>query len=144
LANNGFNTGRDLTLNIVGFDGAIHSFGLQTTFDARAITKKISIEGMDGLTRFLKIPGGWSGSMGFVKQDDTLDAYFAQLEAAYFNGQNIPASSITETIQNPDGSTSQYRFTGVMLEFDDAGAWSGDADIKLKISWDAGRRIKVQ
>jgi hypothetical protein len=141
---NGFNTGRDLTLNIVGFDGAIHSFGLQTTFDAKQIVKKITIEGMDGLTRFLKIPGGWSGSFGYVKQDDLLDSYFAAMEAAYFNGQNIPASSVTETIQNTDGSTSQYRFTGVMLEYDDAGAWSGDADVKLKVSWDASRRIKVQ
>jgi len=141
---NGFSVGRDITLNIIGYDGAIHSFGLSTHFDARMMTNKVAIKGLDGIIRYLEIPDGWDGTFTYVKQDDQIDAYFANLEAAYYAGTNVPASSITETIANPDGSTSQYRFTGVMMKFDDAGAWAGDRDVTMKISWCASRRIKVQ
>lgn len=141
---NGFSVGRDLTINIIGFDGAIHSFGLQTNFDAKMVTNKVRIKGLDGIIRYLEIPDGWDGTFTYTKQDDLIDAYFANLEAAYYAGQNVPASSITETIQNADGSTSQYRFTGVMMRYDDAGMWAGDKDVPLKISWCASRRIKVQ
>src|SRR5260370_35413871 len=122
----GFAVGRDLTLNVIGFDGAIHSFGLQTNFDAKMITNKVRIKGLDGVVRYLEIPDGWDGTFSYTKQDDLIDAYFAQLEAAYYNGVNIPASSITETITNPDGSTWQYRFRGVMRTSAEAGAWAGD------------------
>lgn len=140
---NGFSVGRDISLNLIGYDGAIHSFGLQTHFDARMMTNKVAIKGLDGVVRYLEIPDGWDGTFTYVKQDDQLDAYFASLEAAYYAGANVPASSITETIENPDGSYSQYRFTGVMMRLDDAGAWAGDRDVTLKVSWCASRRIKV-
>jgi hypothetical protein len=141
---NNFNTGRDLTLNLIGYNGTILAFGLLTDFDAKMLTNKVAIKGMDGIIRYLEIPDGWDGSFGYTKQDDQIDAYFAGLEANYYAGQNVQASSVTETIQNPDGSISQYRFTGVMMKYDDAGAWRGDNDIKVKISWCASKRLKVQ
>jgi hypothetical protein len=141
---NNFNTGRDLTLNIIGYDGQIHSFPLQTGFDAKQLTNKVSIKGLDGIIRYLEIPDGWDGSLTLDRQDSSVDQYFAGLESAYYGGQNIPPSTITETIINPDGSISQFRFTGVMFKYDDAGNWKGDASVPLKISWCASRRIQVQ
>src|SRR5260370_7738022 len=119
----GFAVGRDLTLNVIGFDGAIHSFGLQTNFDAKMITNKVRIKGLDGIIRYLEIPDGWDGTFSYTKQDDLIDAYFANLEASYYAGQNVPASSITETIQNPDASPSQYRFTAAITPYHDASIW---------------------
>lgn len=144
MAMNNFNTGRDLSLNIIGYDGAIHSFPLQTGFDAKQATNNVKIKGLDGVVRFLDIPDGWSGTLSVERQDSTIDDYFVGLEAAYYGGQNIQASYITETISNPDGSTSQYRFTGVMLRLDDAGNWMGDKNVPMKMSWVASRRLKVQ
>ena len=89
---NGFNVGRDISLNIIGYDGAIHSFGLSTHFDARMMTNKVTIKGLDGVMRFLEIPDGWDGTFTYTKQDDLLDAYFAGLEANYYAGQNVVAS----------------------------------------------------
>lgn len=140
---NGFNTGRDVSVQIVGYDGVVHSFALETGFDRKQNTNKVTIKGMDGKIRYLEIPDGWDGSFDYVRQDSQIDDYFAGLEAAYYNGQNIQSSTITETITNPDGSTSQYRYTGVMLKLDDAGKIAGDQDIKQKISWCATRRLKV-
>src|SRR6185312_6111726 len=101
-------------------------------------------KGIDGIVRYLEIPDGWDGTFSYEKQDDQIDAYFAQLEAAYYAGQNIATSMITETITNADQSISQYRYTGVQFKFDDAGTWKGDQAVSQRISWCASRRIKVQ
>lgn len=141
---NNFNTGRDITLNIIGFDGTIKNFALQTDFDAKQMTNKISIKGLDGVVRFLEIPDGWDGGFSFERQDALIDQYFNDLENAYYGGQNVQAATITETIQEVNGGISQYRYTGVMFKLDDAGTWHGDASIKMKISWCASRRFKIQ
>lgn len=141
---NNFNVGRDLTLQIVGYDGSITNFNLLTTFDAKQDTHQIKVMGMDGTVRFLELPAGWTGTFGTDRQDDVLDNYFTNLESAYYSGLNVQAATITETISEVDGSTSQFRFTGVVFKLDDAGAWSGDKQVAMKVSWSASRRLKVQ
>lgn len=141
---NNFNVGRDMTLQIVGYDGTIQNFSLQTTFASKQETHQIKIMGMDGTVRFLELPAGWSGSAGYDRQNDNLDAYFATLETNYYTGLNVQAATLTETITEVDGSTSQFRYTGVVFKFDDAGTWQGDKQIAQKISWSASRRLKVQ
>jgi hypothetical protein len=141
---NGFNVGRDIVLNLVGWDGAIQDFSLITSFDRKQETKHIQVKGIDGVVRHLEIPDGWNGTFDLERQNDAIDAYFAKLEAAYYDGVNIQAATITETITAPDGSIAQYRYTGVMMKLDDAGAFKGDDTVKEKISWCASKRIKVQ
>ena len=140
---NGFNVGRDITLNIVGWDGAIMDFSLLTSFDRKQATHHVQVKGIDGIVRHLEIPDGWSGSLDYERQDSKIDTYFAGLEQAYYDGVNIKGATITETIVDSDGSVSQFRYTGVMFKLDDAGAAKGDDTIKEKISWSASRRLKV-
>lgn len=141
---NNFNVGRDMTLQIVGYDGTIQNFTLQTSFDTKQETHSIKIMGMDGTVRFLELPAGWSGSFGFDRQSDNLDNYFSQLESAYYSGLNVQAATLTETIVEVDGSTSQFRYTGTVFKLDDAGSWQGDKQVGQKISFSASRRLKVQ
>lgn len=140
---NNFNVGRDLSLQIVGYDGIIHNFPLVTGFDAKQETHSIKIMGMDGTVRFLELPAGWTGSFGTDRQDSSLDDYFANLEAGYYQGLNVQAATITETISEVDGSVKQYRFTGVVFKLDDAGSWAGDKQVSLKVGWSASRRIRI-
>jgi hypothetical protein len=141
---NNFNVGRDVTLQIVGFDGTIKSFALYTSFTAKQDTHSVKIIGMDGTVRFMENPAGWSGTMQFDRQDASIDQYFSDLETAYYGGTNIQAATITETISEVSGSITQWRFTGVVFKLDDAGDWKGDAQVSLKLGWNASRRIKVQ
>jgi hypothetical protein len=141
---NNFSIGKDTVLDIVGAFGTVERFSLITNFDAKQGTQQVKVVGMDGVTRFLELPDGWSGTLDIERQDDTLDAYIAQFEEAYYNGQNIQAASITETVSEPDGSLSQYRYTGVMFKLDDAGPRAGNASVKQKLSFAASRRLKVQ
>jgi hypothetical protein len=141
---NNFNVGRDMTLQIVGYDGTIQNFTLLTNFDAKQETHQIKVMGMDGTVRFLELPAGWSGTFGVDRQDRALDDYFSGLESTYYSGLNVQAATITETIVEVSGATSQYRFTGSVFKLDDAGAWQGDKQVAMKVSWSASRRLRVQ
>lgn len=139
----GYSVGKDVSLDVFTTVGVIR-FSTVTGFDSKQMTTKHTVKGLDGENRFLEIPEGWDGSITIERADDQLDAYIAQLESAYYAGLGIQPSQITETITNPDGSISVYRFTKVMFKYDDAGAWAGDKAVTQKLSWCASKRIKVQ
>lgn len=141
---NNFNVGRDFTIQITNYDGINKNFTLMTAFSKKQETHSIKIMGMDGTVRFLELPAGWNGSFSVDRQNRDLDDYFAKLETDYYSGLNVQAITITETIQEVDGSTSQYRYTGVVFKLDDAGNVSGDKQVAMKVAWSASRRLQVQ
>lgn len=139
---NNFNVGKDVSLDIIGPNGPIR-FNLITAFDAKQDTSEVKVKGLDGITRPVVFYDGWSGSFSAERQDSTMDDYFAQLESQYYAGVNQSSLTIMETITEVSGAVSQYRYIGVILKYDDAGSWSGDATVKQKFSFMASRRIKV-
>jgi hypothetical protein len=141
---NSFNVGKDVQLDIVDPVQGVVSFTLITGFTAKQKVKEVSVNGLDGLLRPLILPNGWEGSFNIERSDSLVDDYFAAVEAAYYNGQSVPSATITETISEASGAVSQYRYTGVMLKFEDAGEWKGDNSVKLRVGFAAGRRLKVQ
>ncbi len=140
---NGFSVGRDVTIDLFGSLGAVERFNLITQFEKKQNTTRITIKGMDGKNRYLELPEGWEGSMSITRGDRRVDDYFANLEDQYYDGGDIQEASITETIQEPGGGISQWRYEGVMLKLDDGGTAKGDAEMTQKISFCATRRRKV-
>jgi hypothetical protein len=139
---NGFSVGRDIATNIQTPTGSLN-LSLITKFSAKPETTDKKIKGIDGRTRHLIFPDGWTGSFEVERQDSTVDDFFAAQEASYFAGQNLLPSTITETITEVSGATTQYQFTGVILKLDDAGDWAGDDSVKQKITFMAETRIKL-
>lgn len=139
----GYSVGRDLALDVFTTQGVIR-FNTVTGFDSKQMTTKHTVKALDGKNRFLEIPEGWDGTISIERADDQLDSYIANLEAGYYAGLGIGFSQITETITNPDGSISTYRFTDVAFKLDDAGSWTSDKAVAQKLSWCASKRIKVQ
>ncbi len=139
---NNFSVGRDVSLDVVTPDGPL-PFGLITKFTAKPDITDKKIKGIDGITRHVRFPDGWSGVFDVERQDSTLDDYFASLEANYYAGMNELSCTITETIQEVSGAVSQFRYVGVLLKLDDAGDWAGDETVKQKLSFVASRRLKV-
>lgn len=139
---NNFTLGKDYSLTVVTTRGPL-TINLLTSFTAKQLTNEIRVKGLDGVMRPLSIPDGWEGSFDMERQDGVVDAYFADLESAYYNGENILSSYITETVTEPNGGLSQFRFTGVMLRLEDAGAKAGDATVKQRIGWMASRSLKT-
>lgn len=114
-----------------------------TDYDIKPMTTELKHKGINGITRYGYMPDGWSISVKLERRDPNLDRYFAQLEAAYFAGVNVQPGTVTETISETDGTISQYQYTGVVLKYDDAGNWKGDAYIATSITAMASRRIQV-
>lgn len=139
---NNFSVGRDVSLDIVGPSGPIR-FSLITNFNSKQASKENTVKGIDGITRPVRFFDGWTGSFSVERQDSTVDDYFTQLENNYYAGINEGSVTITETITEPNGAITQYRYTGVLLKLDDAGSWAADNTVKQSISFMASRRLKV-
>lgn len=142
MPQNNFSVGRDVSLDIITSNGPL-SFGLITKFTSKQDIVDKKVKGIDGITRHVRFPDGWSGTFDIERQDSTLDDYFATQEQQYYDGIAEQGATITETIQEVNGSISQYRYLGVLLKFDDAGDKSGDSTVMQKLSFVASRRIKV-
>ena len=139
---NSFSVGRDVSLDITGPNGPLVLNQIISFMSKPDITDQ-KIKGLDGITRHLRFPDGWSGSLELERQDSTLDDYWSQLEAAYYAGSNELPVTITETIQEVNGAISQYRYLQVLLTIEDAGMFKGDASVHQKVRFVAARRVKV-
>ena len=142
MPQNGLSVGRDQVLDVITSTGPLR-LGLLTNFKKKQDTTEQRIKGKDGITRPLRFFDGWSGSFELQRQSNVVEDYFIQLEANYYAGLSEGPITITETITEPDGSVSQYRYVGVVLRLEDAGDWGGDASVKQSISWMAQRCVKV-
>jgi hypothetical protein len=140
---NGFTVGRDVLVDVYTASGPLRLPATTTGFDAKPQYKSINSHGLDGVNRYAELPSGWSGTIQMDRSDDTIDAFFAQAEADYYAGIAVQPATITETISEADGSTSQYRYTGVVFRFDDSGNKRGDDKVAQSFSWSASKRLKV-
>jgi len=139
---NSLNVGRDVTVDVTTSAGPL-TFSIVTGFSSKPKYKDLSSTGLDGVVRHAALPAGWDGTFEIERGSGVVDAYFAQLEAAYYNGQNQTAGTITETIQEVDGTVSQYRYEGAVLKLQDAGTKAGDKLVKMKVQFEASFRRKV-
>lgn len=142
MPQNGYNVGRDVTIVIQTPYGPL-SIPKVTKFNPKPDVVEVKIKRMDGVVDHLRIPNGWSGTLEVPRDGSTVDDYFAQVEADFYSGVNEQPSSIYETIANPNGSISQYRYEGVMLSLDDAGERSGDKEISQRMKFVGSRKIRI-
>lgn len=139
---NDFSIGRDVSLDIMTPSGPLRLNKI-TGFTAKQDITDHKVKGLDGITTHLRFPDGWAGSFDIERMDSSLDDYFATIEANYYAGLNEKTCTILETVSEPTGATTQYRFERVLLKYDDAGDWKGDSSVKQKVSFVAARRVKV-
>lgn len=138
-----YSVGRDVTLTLYGQLGGVVNLNQVTEFESSQDTHAIQIKSLDGVVKHLQLPNGWKGKFELTRASDEIDSHFAQLESSYYAGQNVGYATITETITNPDGSSSQYQYTGVMLKLANAGQWKGDSEVKQSLEFVASKRLKV-
>ncbi len=139
---NNFSVGRDISLTIVTASGPLN-LSLITGFRSKPEMAEVKVKGLDGLTRHARFYDGWTGGFDVERQDSTVDDYFAQLESNYYAGINEQPATITETITEPNGAVTQYRYMQVLLKLDNAGEWKGDSTVKQQISFIAAQRRKI-
>jgi hypothetical protein len=142
MPQDGYSIGRDTTIVVTLASGTHLNLGKVISFTANQKTKEQEITDITGSTDNLRFFKGWQGTFGLERRGPSLDQYFAELEANYYAGLEEPPVTMQETITEPDGSVSQYRYERVMLKFDDAGERAGDKSVSQKISFTASRRVQ--
>ncbi|KLP38078.1 hypothetical protein [Enterobacter ludwigii] len=142
MPQNGYSIGRDTTIVVTLASGTHLNLGKVISFTSKQKAKEQEITDITGTTDNLRFFKGWDGSFSLERRGPSLDQYFAELEANYFNGLDEPAATMQETITEPDGSVSQYRYERVMLKYDDSGERAGDKSVSQKVTFTASRRVR--
>jgi len=141
---NGQTIGKDVSIDLFTSKGVLPiPAAWITQFDAKPATTNTTSKGLDGVTRYGVFPDGWKGTIAVDRMGPALDQFWAQIEADFYAGNNIATGTITETIKEPDGSISQYRYLGVMFDFKDAGSRVANQLVKQKLDFMAARRVRV-
>lgn len=142
MATPDFDIGKQASLSFVA-NGAIVDTVQVTEFNSKQETITLTHRPLSGPRKTREIPDGWTFTFGLDRLGPTFDDYFANDEETYWSGGPQAQVVITETIQEKDGSVSQYRFEDVCLKFDDTGDKKQDDMIKQKVSGYASRRRRV-
>jgi len=78
-----------------------------------------------------------SGSFSVIRRTPELEQYFVTKYQRYQSGITIPDLFIQGLLQNPDGTISTYNFNQVVMSLDDAGTYTRDNEVVMRISWQA-------
>lgn len=136
--------GKDVSLDIYTSRGSLNiPAAAITNFTSQPQTTSTASKGLDGETRNAVFPDGWQGTFEIDRLSSVLDLFWADYEADYHAGVNLMPGTITETIREPDGSVSQFRYTKVVLNFTNAGSKQANQLVKQTMSFMASRRLKV-
>lgn len=138
----GYSLGRDVAVDINTPTGRLR-IPKVTKFNSKPQLTTNKITALNGITDTLQSPAGWEGSFDAERMDGTLDDFWAQWEENYFNGVDQQNGSITETIQESNGTVSVYRYENVSFHLTDPGNKEGDKTIKQTLAFTANRRKKV-
>jgi len=139
---NTFSIGSDCTLVVMGPFGRV-DLAHVTGFEANQVTAAIRVDRLDGVQLGAELPKGWSGNFTLDRGSSAADDFIAAIEQAYLAGKSIPAGTLYQYVNEPDGSTSTYQFTGVVFKLASAGAYRGDAPVAQRLTFYASSRVSV-
>jgi hypothetical protein len=139
---NTFSIGSDCQLVVMGPFGRV-DLAHVTGFEANQVTLPIRVDRLDGVQLGAELPKGWSGMFTLDRGSPAADDFIAAIEQAYLAGQSIPAGTLYQYVNEPDGSTSTYQFSGVVFKLTSAGAYRGDAPVAQKLSFYASSRVSL-
>ena len=139
---NAFSIGRDCQLVVMGPFGRV-DLTYVTGFDCRQVTQSVRLDRLDGVPMGAELPKGWEGSFEVERGTSAVDDFMAAAEQAFFTQGNLPAGTVYQYVQEVDGSTSTYQFSGVVFKVANAGSWRGDASVKQKLEFFATQRQRM-
>lgn len=144
MPQNGKSMGRDLSIIINTQNGVLKiTPDLIGSYTRDPMSDVKSWLPITGIEEDVVIPKKWGGSIELIRKGPVIDLFWANFEAAYYNGVSIQPSSMIETIEEPDGSTSQWNYINVILRLTKGGDWRGDEFVNQTLEWTATRRLPL-
>lgn len=134
-----FNTGRDIQLKFISPTGEVDIDNV-TGFDSKPEYADIKIDRLDGKQLHAAPEKGWTGSFDLYRANADLDRFFGAAADAWYDGGVYELSTMFAYVSEADGSQTVFKFTDCVMKLDDSGNWSGDKEVKMKVSFMASRR----
>ncbi|TLU72682.1 hypothetical protein [Lichenicoccus roseus] len=88
-------------------------------------------------------PAGWRGQFHIDRGSSALDDLIVAIEAAFWNAGIIGSGTIYQYVNETDGSTSTYEFTGVALTLSNSGTYKAEAIVTQTINFFASQRNRI-
>lgn len=92
---------------------------------------------------FAHTPDGWDGNITFDRVDATVDAFFAQMETAYWNNSLTFSGTIQLSMVELSGTTTTWLYSGVSMTFEDAGDFESQKKVTQRINFEASQRTQL-
>jgi hypothetical protein len=142
---NGYTVGRDVTITLAAQGGTsiVIASSQVTQFDAKPAKKEDWSRPLNLPPMPIYIPDGWTGTVTVDRQDDTLDAFQASLEANFWAGGNTPSGTILETITESNGSVTQWQYNNAMFWVADPGRFQADGKVSQTLDFCSGTRVRI-
>lgn len=136
---NSFSVGRDgQQLTIIDSNVGTVTINGIIRFQAKPAVVKLKSVQIGGRILYRTIPDGHELEFEIDRQDPSYEQYFANAEANYYAGLAPSQIFLTWTINNLDGSISQYQYSDMAMAPEDDGTWEGQAKVAQKFSAQAG------
>jgi hypothetical protein len=137
-----FSIGRDCQLVVIGPQGRV-DLSYVTAFQSNQVTQPVRVDRLDGIQMATELPKGWEGSFEVERGSSAVDDFIAAAEVAYRTSGSLPYGQVYQYVNEPDGSTSTYQYTGVVFRLVNAGIWRGDGAVKQKLEFFAAARVRL-
>lgn len=135
-----FNTGRDISIILIGPTGARVDLPNIISFDCKQETVTLKVDRLDSVQMHAELPKGWTGSFELERGNPAVDLLFAQIEDNWvISGIYNQGQLITNIIERDNG-LSTFAFDNVSMKYSEAGMWKGDSTVRQKIDFNAWRR----
>ncbi|BCK75785.1 hypothetical protein AA0242T_1343 [Acetobacter aceti NRIC 0242] len=88
-------------------------------------------------------PAGWRGSFTIDRGNSALDDLFNTDELAFWNSNTISSGVLYCYIQESDGSTSKFEYSGLTLAFSNAGKFTAESVVSQSVTFFASLRRAI-
>lgn len=141
----GFSIGKDTSLVVMHPEFGAMGFALLTNFMAKPVTNRLTSVPITngGKPTHRQIYQGYEGSFEVDRSDALVDTLFQNLEDNHYAGKPETYFMINQTITNPDGSVSEFRFLNCVLALEDSGSWKADEKVTQRFTFAASHREQV-
>ena len=146
MPQNGFTIGTDLSVVLFAqyMDEGEYKFPDGTSFDAVPTTEEVDIKPFSKKAPIpLRFLGVWRITIEGSRSNHTLDDFWNRLEAGFYANENQLGGTLIQTIQETDGSISQWLYTGVILTLESPGTFKQNEAVTYRVTGRAERKQKI-
>lgn len=131
-----FTVGEDCRASILGpYSSTPLDLPMQTTFTVNVNQSLVQVQDLDGITNSRTVLKGPSGTISWVRSNNTLDVMASRMYQDWLAGTPIGTGSITYVISELDGTETTVHISNVSYIIKDIGKFDPLKSVSQTLSW---------